>query len=178
MSISRRLAAHRQAMASAESTATSPNPELDPNKVEPDEDEDDDASPTNTTKKKEPTMTDTPNAVAEARAEACAAERTRTNTVLTSEHYAGREKLAANLLSTPLSAEDIAAALAAAPKIEPSALVFDGDDAARAELRQGLANSQPAATSEADEAAAEAQAKATNYGWDDVHAEVRESRGI
>lgn len=177
MSISRRLAAHRQAVASAANkplaaAAAEMDPELDPNESEPDEDEDD-ASSADCTKKKDSTMTDTTKAVAEA----VAAERTRTNAVLASDHYAGREKLAANLLSTPLSAEDITAALAAAPKIEASTLVLDGDDAARAELRNGLVAGQPAATSEADELAAEVEAKAKNYGWDDIHAEVRADRG-
>lgn len=45
-----------------------------------------------------------------------AAERQRTKAVLGSEHYKGREALAANLLDTEMSAEQITAALAAAPK--------------------------------------------------------------
>lgn len=49
------------------------------------------------------------------------AERDRFTAVMGSEHYAGREKLAATLLKSDMSAADIVAALGDAPKAEPSA---------------------------------------------------------
>lgn len=90
-------------------------------------------------KTKETTMTDQEiaaaqdAAVATARSEATAAANARFNTVLASEHYAGREPLAKGLLANDkLSADDITAALALASKEAPAAAADDaGDLAAR-----------------------------------------------
>ena len=109
MTVSRRLAAHRQAMAaSIASLPEDPDTEI-PTPDVPDEDEDE---------KEEPNMTDTPNeaAIAAARAEGRNEANARWNTVLASEHYDGRKELAAQLLSNDaMTAEAIVAALAAAP---------------------------------------------------------------
>ena len=99
-----------------------------------------DEEPTPDPDEEEPEMTDT-TAMNEAVAQAVAAERTRTNAVLASEHYAGREALATNLLATDLSAEQITAALASATKVEPAAITTpapDADEAARAEMRAAI----------------------------------------
>jgi hypothetical protein len=95
------------------SRLTAPVPDEDPDTEipapdVPDEDEDE---------KEEPNMTDTTNdaAIAAARAEGRNEANARWNTVLASEHYAGREQIAAQLLSNDaMTAEAIIAALAAA----------------------------------------------------------------
>ncbi len=106
-----------------------------------------------------------------------AAERARMATVLASEHYSGREGLAANLLGTDMSAEQIVGALAAAPKAaaEPGADV-DGED--RQLMRDQLANAGNPDLGGADsDPDAAAKAKANNHGWADIHAEIQASRG-
>ncbi len=57
----------------------------------------------------------------EAAAEATAAANARTQTIMASEHYAGNEKLAMNLMGTSLTAEQVIAALADANKPEQGA---------------------------------------------------------
>lgn len=96
-------------------------------------------------KKDEPKMTDASTiddtALAAARAEGFKAANERNAAVVASEHYAGREKLAANLLGNDkLSAADIIAALAEAPA-PVAAATTDPDAAARAEMRDALAES-------------------------------------
>jgi hypothetical protein len=175
MTASSRLAAHRAAALSA----IEPDDSEIPAPALPDEDEDQDTEPTSRTKDK-PMTTDTTDqaAIDAARAEGFAEANKRSSEVLASEHYTGREALAQTLLGNDkLSSGEIIAALATAPKAAPAVAAGDDEENARASLREGLAAEQPAATSEADELAAAADAKATNYGWDDVHAEVREMRG-
>lgn len=71
------------------------------------------------------------------------AEADRRDTVMASEHFAGREELAKTLLATDLNAEQITASLAAAPKAG-AASVVDADAQAQADLRDKLASNQPA----------------------------------
>lgn len=100
-------------------------------------------------------------AIAAARAEGFAEANARANTVIGSEHYAGRETLAATMLANDkLSADEIVTMLAAAPKAASPASAEADDDAARADMRQNLAAEQPdptgqAAEDEAPEAAAD-----------------------
>lgn len=103
-------------------------------------------------KKKEDTMTEptTEDAIAKARQEARAEANARFTSVLASDHYAGREALAQTLLGNDkLSADEIVAALAAAPKAAPAPTTDADDEAARAEMRNSLAAEQPASTAEA-----------------------------
>lgn len=88
------------------------------------------------------------DARAEGRAEGFAEANQRAATVMASEHYAGREKLAAKLLEKDaLSADDIVGMLEAAEPASPANA--DGDDtAARAEMRANLAAEQPEPTGE------------------------------
>lgn len=107
----------------------------------------------------------------------------RVNAVIASEHYAGREKLAATLLNSDMNAESIVAALAAAPApaktgsetvTDPKAEQEERDkDLMRANLQKG--NPDLGEDNE-DEAAQTAKAKAENYGWDKIHARVEEQR--
>ena len=70
------------------------------------------------------------------------------NTVLASEHYAGREALAQNLLgNAKMSGDEIIAALAVAAKPTPAATI-DDDAKDRAEMRGNLADDQPEATAD------------------------------
>lgn len=105
MTESTRLAAHR---ASASSAA-----EHEP--INPDMPDDEEVSGEKKDKKK---MSDKEQeaAVAQAAADAKKAENARFSAVLASDHYAGREALAKNLLATDLSADQITAALADAAK--------------------------------------------------------------
>jgi hypothetical protein len=115
-----------------------------------DEDEDDTDAPSMGDKKKSKDkekdyMDD--KAIAEAKAE----ERARFGAVMASEHYQGREKLAATLLANDkMSADEIITALAAAAPAAP-AKADDGDDdaAARAAMRDKLAAEQPGPTGQA-----------------------------
>ncbi|PZU59823.1 MAG: hypothetical protein DI547_04930 [Sphingobium sp.] len=108
------------------------------------------------------------------------AERKRFATVTASEHYAGREKMAARLLNTDMSAEDIVATLADAPAPNASASPSKPDATTQAAaeeesdkklMRDKLQAKNPdlGDDDEQDEAA---KAKANNHGWDKIHAEV------
>lgn len=142
--------------------AAQPDPETNPNEPEPDEDEDDTSASSEQQKDKKPMDT---NCNADAVAQAVNAERQRTSAVLASEHYAGREKLAASLLETELSADQIVTALAAS-NAAPAKAEADPESAARDEVRTVLganANSgiEPGAgTSPQDDA------KASDASWD------------
>lgn len=150
MTISRRLAAHRQANASAGVPSTDDH---DPETM-PDTDEDDDLAG-DKPKKKDTNMTDTEHSAAlaaakeEGRAEGAAATHKRYSDVMASDHYAGREKLALALLGNDkLSAGEVITALQAADKVEPTSAADTNaaaEDAARAEMQAALresANSQ------------------------------------
>lgn len=151
MSTSSRLAAHR-AMAPAMSAAS--EAEMDPTEM-PDEDEDDESEAGQ--KKEKPYMTESEAnaAIAAARAEGFAEATARANTVLGSEHYAGREALATTMLANDkLSADEIVTMLAAAPKAAAPAAPVSAEadeDTARAEMRQNLLAEQPEPTGQAAE---------------------------
>lgn len=160
MATSSRLAAHR---ATAPAMSAASEAEMDPTEM-PDEDEDE--SEAGQKKKDKPYMTESEAsaAIAAARAEGFAEATARANTVLGSEHYAGREALATTMLANDkLSADEIVTMLAAAPKAAtPIAGGAEADDeAARAEMRDNLAAEQPANTGQATEETAEAQADTT-----------------
>lgn len=104
--------------------------------------------------------------VAAARAE----ERKRYTSVMSSEHYKGRESLAATLLGNDkLSADEIITALASA-----SASVSDG--AADAEAGATLLNAMKAFGNPDTADAKTGNQQQANHGWSDIHAEVRERR--
>lgn len=138
------LSAEQKAIAAAHLAA-----EAEPSASD-DEDEDDTDTPSMGDKKKSKDkekdyMDD--KAIAEAKAEV----HQRYGTVMASEHYAGREKLAATLLANDkMSADEIVTALAAAAPAAP-AKADDGDDdaAARAAMRDKLAAEQPGPTGQA-----------------------------
>lgn len=131
--------------------------------------------------KDEPKMTEASTiddtALAAARAEGFKAANERNAAVVASEHYAGREKLAANLLGNDkLSAADIIAALAEAPAPVAVASATDPDAAARAEMRDALAesgNSNVDANAGAKPAAAQADNGAV---WDRAIANITPGR--
>lgn len=163
MTTSSRLAAHRANAPAIEANAASDD-DMDPQtQPMPDDDEDEDESEAGK-KKDKPYMTEDDHkaALATARAEAVAEANTRMNAVLASEHYTGREKLAANLLANDaLSADAIMSALSVAAKEAPANTTETDDEAARAEMRQNLAAEQPGATGQAAEDAPAAQADTT-----------------
>lgn len=150
MATSSRLKAHRDR---APEMNAAHEAEIDPEEM-PDEDEDEEDCSEAGDKKGKPYMTESEAnaAIAAARAEGFAEATARANTVLASEHYAGRETLATTLLATELSADSIVAALAAAPKAAaPVADAGEDDEAARAEMRDRLAAEQPGPTGQAAE---------------------------
>lgn len=158
--------------------AATPDPEQDPNEIEPDGDPDDESAPPKERNKKDMKPMDT-NCNDTAVAQAVAAERTRTTTVLASEHYAGREKLAASLLATELGADQIVAALAAAT---PAAAVASDDPeaAARSEMQDALAANRnsgidPGSGGGSPEAAS---AQAIEAGWNKATAAVNRRNGF
>lgn len=162
MTNSSRLAAHRANAPAIEANAVTDD-DMDPQtQPTPDEDEDEDESEAGK-KKDKPYMTEDEHkaALATARAEGFAEATARANTVLASEHYAGRETLATTMLANDkLSADEIATMLAAAPKAAAPA-ASDDDAAAREQMREKLAAEQPAPTGQAAEDAPPAQADTT-----------------
>ena len=152
MSVSRRLAAHRAAVASA-ALAEPIQPTTETRTEDPGE-----AGATGNNEESNMTDTTTDTAVAAARAEATATANARFSTVLASEHYAGREALAQNLLASDLSADAIVTALAASNPAPVAAAPVDTDAAARAEMRVALAES---GNSNVDANASAADPKAT-----------------
>jgi hypothetical protein len=109
------------------------------------------------------------------KASAAKAATDRSLAVMASEHFAGREKLAATLLGSSMSSDEIITALAAAPKGTSADADPDSDeDKARANLRKELAANQPGLTgNDGDDLTAEA-----NYGWADIHAEIAKDRQL
>lgn len=173
MSQSKRLAAHRAtASVDPESSTTEPTPVV----TEPD----------NNSTSKETDMTDQTSAEAVAEAEkkgtdaGFKAANDRMNKVFASEHYAGREALAAKMLGKPsMSAEDIIDLLADTPKAATATGLTEEQqrEAAEAAGRETMkiaidetANSSVDASG--GDKNADAKAKATNHGWDKIHAEV------
>lgn len=173
MTSSSRLAAHRANAPAIKSNAASDD-DMDPQTPPtPDDDEDQDESEAGK-KKDKPYMTEDEHkaALAAARAEA----NTRMNTVLASEHYSGREKLAANLLANDaLSADAIISALSVAAKEGPAPNAEPDDDAARAAMRDKLAAEQPGKTTGEDDGE---PTPAANHGWESIHAEIEKDRGL
>ena len=133
MTISKRLAAHR---ASASIAATT----LPGLENETDETEDDDETlESKPAKDKDMTTEEQNAAIAAARDEGFKAASTRYDAVISSANYAGRETLATTLLKTDLSAEQIEAALTAAPAATAAAPAEGADEAARAEMAAAIA---------------------------------------
>lgn len=121
----------------------------DPNRpIEDDEDEtiaapEGGAKPTSKKKDREMTEEEINAMKAEAKSEGFKEANDRMNAVFASEHYAGRETLAHALLSKNMSAADICDSLAAAPKIEPSAIGAEAveqkaEEAAREEMKDAI----------------------------------------
>lgn len=108
------------------------------------------------------------------KASAAKAATDRSLAVMASEHFAGREKLAATLLANDkLSAEEINGILAAsAPTVSTGASAEDEESKARADMRSKLAAEQPGNLGGDD--APEAGAFTD---WNDIHAEVAKDRG-
>lgn len=106
--------------------------------------------------------------IAQARAEV----HSRYSAVMSSEHYQGREALAAKMLANDkLSADDIIGMLAAAA---PGAAGNDADATAGAAMLAAMKSFSNPDTSHAGGGAPKAEA---NHGWDNIHAEIRERRG-
>lgn len=154
--------------------AVDPMPDTEPDDDDADEDRCEGGEKSN---KKEKPMADEKTHTAADVAQARADERARFSTVLASEHFAGREALAQSLLATDLAADAIVTALAAAPKAEASeAEPTDPDAAARAEMRDALAesgNSNVDANAGAKPAAAQADNGAV---WDRAIANITPGR--
>lgn len=144
----------------------------DPDETETPEDECAEGKDKETNMEKTHTQADVDQAVATASAAAMKAASERYNTVLASEHYAGRETLAQALLAKDaLSAQDIIETLQAAEKKSaPEASADEGGDML-ATMRLGA---------DADlgtEGGEEHAVKADNYGWGKAHAKVAKMRG-
>lgn len=145
--------------------ASAPDPD---EKIDPEDCESD----ANGKPKKDEDMTDTNNQAALEAAKTdghkagFAAANARFNTVLASEHYAGREKLAATLLGNEnLSADDIITALAAAPAATTEANANASEDAAREEMRNALGQDQNSGI-EANGGGAPSKSEAASSVWD------------
>lgn len=161
--------------------AGGPKPDdMEPEETAEDEGEAGQAKPKPKGKKKDDeymTESETNAAIAAARAEGFSAATARANTVLASEHYAGREALATTLLANDkLAADEIITALAAAPKAAvPDAGGAEADDEkARANMRKELAAHQPGITGNDG---GEPQAEA-NHGWANIHDEIAKDRQL
>lgn len=105
--------------------------------------------------------------VATARAE----ERKRFTAVMSSEHYKGREALAATLLANDkLGADDIIAALA-------SANASNAESSADAEAGAAMLKAMQAMGNPDTTDSGKGQQQEADFGWGKIHAEVRERRG-
>lgn len=146
MAESKRLAAHRAAALSA----GEPAEEIPPVKTPPAPAEEDEENPTTPVKDKPmPTEEEMKAAVVaaetKARDEGTKAANDRMNLVFASEHYVGRETVAAKMLGRNMSAEDIIATLADMPKAAgPTALTEEqriaaAETAGREEMKDQLA---------------------------------------
>ena len=177
MSLSRRLDAHRQAVTSAQ--ADTPLPKTNPPRPK---DEEDVLQPESIKKDEEINMTKEEHeaAVAKATAEGIATgisqANDRNDAVMASEHYSGREPLAKTLLATGLSAAEITAALATAPKIEATALNLaeveeKSEAAATAVMREAIASNVNSAINVSD--GASATGASTDTGKIDLAADLR-----
>lgn len=140
--------------------------EPDPkDKNEPEEDGDDEAKGKD--KKK---MSGKPKEGDDGKPDAAASERARVATVFASEHSIGRERLAADMLATSASAEDIVGILAKQPKAS-------GDDASSASAAAAILE---ALAKDNVDVGADGGASATepNHGWAKIHDEVRARRDV
>lgn len=110
--------------------------------------------------------------VTKARAE----ERARFNAVMSSEHYKGRESLAAKMLANEkLSADEIIGLLADAA---PAAQGSDDAAAGAAMLAVMKAAGNPDTSNASGNANNPSQPKQeANHGWADIHAEIAARRG-
>lgn len=105
--------------------------------------------------------------VAAARAD----ERNRFTAVMSSEHYKGREALAATLLANDkLSADDIVTALA-------SANASTTESGADAEAGAVMLNAMKAFGNPDTADSGQGQQQEADHGWGKIHAEIRERRG-
>ena len=145
-------------------------------------------------KRKERSMSDENKAALDAaktegRAEAFKEANERMNAVFASEHYAGREGLAAKMLGKQgMSADDIIDILAATPKADTSAMSAQqreaADEAGRKEMRDALiqsgnsdidANDAAGKSGGKDKSAEAQQAKA---GWKRAASKVNRLNGF
>lgn len=125
-------------------------------------------------KKKDDYMTEDEHnaAVAEATAKAKADERARFGAVMASEHYEGREKLAATLLANDkLSADEIIGALEAASPAVAEETEADTEAAAREEMQAAL-NSSSSATIEANTRSNQTDPKASADVWGKTYSKL------
>lgn len=172
MTISKRLAAHRDHAPVADSKP------LTGFNTAADESEDEDTEDDESTTEEDQDMTneEMTAAIAAARKEGFDAATARMNTVLASDHYAGREQLAKTLLATDLSAEQIVASLEAAPGAAPVAAANPeaSADADRDEMRAAIQRNANAAVDTGDgsltEEASERQAIANGFARAVAHA--------
>lgn len=166
MTTSSRLAAHRANAPAIVAKNGGEQDQIQP----PDTPGDDEALTTTETENSDMTDITMPKAdFDKAVADASAAASARYNAVLTSEHYAGREKIAATLLAKPaLSAEDITATLAEIPVAAPVAADVENDAGAEAVLA-ALRESGNADLG-ADGGGKPPEPK--NHGWDEIRAEM------
>lgn len=143
-----------------------------PKKASDDEDEDDMETEDDGTKKPKSKKKD--DEYMDDKAAAAKAATDRSLAVMASDHFAGREKLAATLLASSMSADEIITALAAAPKGPASGVdADDADDAkARADMRAKLSADQPGELGDDDTPDAGAFTD-----WASIHAEVAKDRG-
>lgn len=182
MNVTRRL----EALRSLGATAAMPKDKTDPTR--PKEVEEDETT-TSKKKDKEKDMTTftkeeheaaLASARAEAKAEGVKEANARTEAVMASEHYVGREALAKTLLATDLSVDQISASLAAAPKIEASALLSKeeleakAEEAGRNEMQSAIDGNQNSVIDVSGGAGGKSggDAAATNAAWDKAVARV------
>jgi hypothetical protein len=143
--------------------AGKPKPDMEDDETMPDDDRKEASEAEDKGKKKDEkymTEEEIKAATAAAASQAKADERARFSAVMASEHYQGREKLAATLLQQDgMSADAIIEALSAAPAPSAAPAKADDDDSsARAEMQSRLAAEQPAPTGQAADEQAEPQA--------------------
>lgn len=137
-------------------------------KCSDDEDEDDMETEDDGTKKPKSKKKD--DEYMDDKASAAKAATDRSLAVMASEHFAGREKLAATLLANDkLSADEIVGILAASGTV---ASEDDADAKARADMRAKIAAEQPGELGDDDTPEAGAFTD-----WAVIHAEVAKDRG-
>lgn len=177
MTVSKRLAAHRASVPIA--SATDNQQVLTPEDRPDEEKSNDNPQPEESPMTDEEIKAAIAKAATEAAATATAAANARFTTVMASEHFPGREKVAANLLTNDaMTADSIIATLALIDKPNADTTkASDPEAGAREEMKAAIAEGGNSNIEAGGGKAEKAdKAKAASDAWDRVYADLNPAR--